>query len=66
MTKSTEALLRVEEHHVDSRRYPHGAAFMDGQYLPMSEAKISVLDWGFLHSDATYDTAHVWRVGCFV
>lgn len=34
---------------------------MDGQYLPMSEAKISVLDWGFLHSDATYDTVHVWN-----
>jgi branched-chain amino acid aminotransferase len=34
---------------------------MDGQYLPMSEAKISVLDWGFLHSDATYDTVHVWK-----
>lgn len=27
----------------------------------MSEAKISVLDWGFLHSDATYDTVHVWN-----
>ena len=27
----------------------------------MSEAKISVLDWGFLRSDATYDVAHVWR-----
>ncbi|NNH31994.1 branched-chain amino acid transferase [Rhizobium sp. SEMIA 4085] len=34
---------------------------MDGQYLPMSEAKVSVLDWGFLHSDATYDTVHVWE-----
>ncbi|MDX0840595.1 branched-chain amino acid transferase [Sinorhizobium medicae] len=34
---------------------------MDGQYLPMSEAKVSVLDWGFLHSDATYDTVHVWN-----
>ncbi|WP_435053501.1 aminotransferase class IV [Mesorhizobium caraganae] len=34
---------------------------MDGQYLPISEAKISVLDWGFLHSDATYDTVHVWN-----
>lgn len=34
---------------------------MDGQYLAMSEAKISVLDWGFLHSDATYDTVHVWN-----
>ncbi|WP_425515272.1 aminotransferase class IV [Phyllobacterium endophyticum] len=34
---------------------------MDGQYLPISEAKVSVLDWGFLHSDATYDTVHVWN-----
>ena len=33
---------------------------MDGQYLPIHEAKLSVLDYGFLHSDATYDVAHVW------
>lgn len=51
----------VEEKHRDSYRYPQGVAFMDGQYLPISEAKVSVLDWGFLHSDATYDTAHVWN-----
>lgn len=51
----------VAKHHIDRRHYPHGVAFMDGQYLPMSEAKISVLDWGFLHSDATYDTVHVWN-----
>ncbi|MER8570364.1 aminotransferase class IV [Mesorhizobium sp. M0924] len=51
----------VESSHKETRRYPHGVAFMDGQYLPMSEAKVSVLDWGFLHSDATYDTVHVWE-----
>ncbi|WP_027163575.1 aminotransferase class IV [Mesorhizobium sp. WSM1293] len=51
----------LDEHYVDERRYPEGVAFMDGQYLPMAEAKISVLDWGFLHSDATYDTVHVWN-----
>ncbi|RVB72057.1 hypothetical protein EN885_30575 [Mesorhizobium sp. M6A.T.Cr.TU.014.01.1.1] len=27
--------------HVDSTRYPHGVAFMDGQYLPMSEISLS-------------------------
>ena len=27
----------------------------------MEDAKISVLDWGFLHSDATYDVVHVWN-----
>jgi branched-chain amino acid aminotransferase len=47
--------------YADPHGYPSGVAFMDGQYLPMSEAKISVLDWGFLHSDATYDTVHVWN-----
>ncbi|MER9758148.1 aminotransferase class IV [Mesorhizobium sp. M0166] len=61
MTQILPDLPAVDGHYVDDRRYPHGAAFMDGQYLPMSEAKISVLDWGFLHSDATYDTVHVWN-----
>ncbi|MCI0429092.1 MAG: aminotransferase class IV [Rhodospirillales bacterium] len=54
-------LPRISVRHVDPGRYPQGVAYMDGQYLPISEAKISVLDWGFLHSDATYDTAHVWK-----
>lgn len=47
--------------HEDPHTYPAGVAYLDGQYLPMSQAKVSVLDWGFLHSDATYDTAHVWN-----
>ncbi|AJD43889.1 aminotransferase protein (plasmid) [Rhizobium gallicum bv. gallicum R602sp] len=59
--RTTTDLPKVEPHHEDNRRYPNGVAFMDGQYLPMSEAKVSVLDWGFLHSDATYDTVHVWE-----
>jgi branched-chain amino acid aminotransferase len=44
----------------DPHQYPKGVAFQDGQYLLMKDAKVSVLDWGFLHSDATYDTVHVW------
>jgi branched-chain amino acid aminotransferase len=38
-----------------------GCAFIDGCFVPMAEAKISVLDWGFLRSDATYDVVHVWQ-----
>ena len=38
-----------------------GAAFIDDEYVPVAEARIPVLDWGFLHSDATYDVAHAWR-----
>lgn len=59
-TETATALPAVEQHHRDHRRYPHGVAFMDGQSPPMSEAKVSVLDWGFQHSGATYDTVHVW------
>jgi branched-chain amino acid aminotransferase len=39
----------------------HGCAFVDGQFVAPEDAKISIFDWGFLHSDATYDVAHVWR-----
>ena len=49
----------------DPATFPPGIAFLDEQYLPISEAKISVLDNGFLHSDATYDVAHVWKGAFF-
>lgn len=42
-------------------RFPNGIAYMNGDYVPMAEAKISVLDWGLLRSDATYDVVHVWQ-----
>lgn len=41
--------------------FPPGTAYMDGRFCALSEAKISILDWGFLRSDATYDVVHVWR-----
>jgi len=43
------------------RDFSNGAAYVDEQLVPIGEAKISILDWGFLHSDATYDVAHVWK-----
>ncbi|PBB68843.1 branched-chain amino acid transferase [Mesorhizobium sp. WSM4312] len=60
-TQATKPLPTVGNRHVDPHTYPDGIAFLDGQYLPISQAKLSVLDWGFLHSDATYDTVHVWN-----
>ena len=38
-----------------------GCAFVDGEFVAPEDAKISIFDWGFLHSDATYDVAHVWK-----
>ncbi|MEP2031205.1 MAG: aminotransferase class IV [Paracoccaceae bacterium] len=58
-------LPELSARHIDHRSYPPGVAYMDGQYLPIQEAKISVLDYGFLHSDATYDVVHVWKGAFF-
>ena len=38
-----------------------GCAYVDGDYIAPEDAKISIFDWGFLHSDATYDVTHVWK-----
>ena len=38
-----------------------GCAYVDGEFVAPEDAKISIFDWGFLHSDATYDVAHVWQ-----
>ena len=38
-----------------------GVAFIDGAYQPISEARIPLLDWGFLRSDANQDTVSVWK-----
>jgi branched-chain amino acid aminotransferase len=38
-----------------------GAAFIDDEVLPIAEARIPILDWGFLRSDCTYDVVHVWK-----
>lgn len=39
--------------------YQDGAAYSGGAFVPVAEAKISVLDWGFTRSDAVYDVVHV-------
>jgi branched-chain amino acid aminotransferase len=56
---------KLQRQHEDPHTYPSGVAYLDGQYVSMKEAKVSVLDYGFLHSDATYDTVHVWNGSLF-
>jgi branched-chain amino acid aminotransferase len=43
----------------------NGVAWIEGSFVPVDEARIPILDWGFLRSDATYDVAHVWRGSFF-
>ena len=33
--------------------FAQGHAWIDGNFVALAEAKISILDWGFLRSDAT-------------
>ena len=45
--------------------FPKGVAWVNSEFVDISEASIPILDWGFLRSDATYDVVHVWK-GHFV
>ena len=45
--------------------YRHGIAFIEGRYCPIEEARISILDLGFLRSDANQDTVSVWAGSFF-
>jgi branched-chain amino acid aminotransferase len=40
--------------------FDRGAAYVDGRYVPIREAKVSILDVGFSRSDVTYDVVAVW------
>jgi branched-chain amino acid aminotransferase len=37
-----------------------GAAFIDGEIVPISQARIPITDTGFTRSDLTYDVVSVW------
>lgn len=37
-----------------------GVAWIEGALVPLSEARIPLLDQGFMHSDLTYDVPSVW------
>ena len=43
-----------------TNRFSCGIAWIEGSYVPLHEAKIPLLDQGFLHSDLTYDVPAVW------
>jgi len=45
--------------------WTNGAAWIDGQIIPIADAKIHVMDWGLTHSDATYDVVPVRDGGFF-
>lgn len=38
-----------------------GCAWIEGHYIPIAEARIPILDTGFVRSDLTYDVVAVWE-----
>ena len=50
---------------VTTGEFEGGSVFIDGDWKPLSEAKISLFDWGFTRSDATYDVASAWHGAFF-
>jgi len=48
-----------------SNPFADGAAFIDGAYVPIADARLPVLDWGFTRSDVTYDVVSVWHGSFF-
>lgn len=42
-------------------RIDEGCAWIDGEFVPIAEARIPILDTGFVRSDLTYDVVAVWE-----
>lgn len=60
------SVIRYSDYELDtSSPFAGGAAWIEGEYVPASEARISIFDTGFGHSDLTYTVAHVWHGNVF-
>ncbi|KAJ4377628.1 hypothetical protein N0V83_000455 [Neocucurbitaria cava] len=44
----------------DKNPFARGIAWVEGEFVPVNEARIPLLDQGFMHSDLTYDVPSVW------
>lgn len=46
---------------MSENRFADGCAWIEGEYVPIGEARIPILDTGFTRSDVTYDVVAVWN-----
>jgi branched-chain amino acid aminotransferase len=60
------SVIQYSDYELDySSEFAGGAAWIEGEFIPASEARISIFDTGFGHSDLTYTVAHVWHGNIF-
>lgn len=45
--------------------FSRALAWIDGGFVPLSEARVPVRDFGLMYADMTYDVVHTWRGGFF-
>ena len=45
----------------NTNRFADGCAWIEGEWVPIAQARIPILDTGFIRSDLTYDVAAVWE-----
>jgi branched-chain amino acid aminotransferase len=57
-----EASIKEDQ---DAGLYSLGAAFNGAEIVPVLEARIPIIDMGFLHSDVCYDVVSVWKGSFF-
>ncbi|MGY4708861.1 aminotransferase class IV [Mycolicibacterium sp. CBM1] len=58
----TGAVMAYSDYAVDwSSPFAGGCAWIEGEYVPHSRARISIFDAGYGHSDVTYTVAAVWH-----
>ena len=60
----TETKVSAEKSY-DPGMYVLGAAFNGVEIVPILEARIPIIDMGFLHSDVCYDVVSVWKGSFF-
>lgn len=54
-----------DRNHEPDKPPVEGVAYVDGGFVPVGEARLPLLDWGFTRSDVTYDVVHVWKGSFF-
>ena len=50
---------------IDKTGLEAGAAWIDGEVMPIATARLPINDWGLIHSDITYDVVPAWDGGFF-
>ncbi|KAH6880051.1 aminotransferase [Thelonectria olida] len=58
--KAYAARLAKLEDTYKSNKFARGVAWVEGELVPLHEARIPLLDQGFMHSDLTYDVPSIW------